>query len=60
MDNLKLFVCNNFQSLEICSYTYEGVNDDVVNTATDHVVQLHNMEDTPQLREDIEKSLTDV
>ena len=60
MDNLKLFVCNNFQSLEICSYTYEGVNDDVVSTATDHVVQLHNMEDTPQLREDIEKSLTDV
>jgi hypothetical protein len=31
-----------------------------MNSAVDHVVEKHNMEDSPQLREDISKSLIDV
>jgi hypothetical protein len=59
-NNLKLFVCNDFQNLVICPYTNEGAYDRVMNSAVDHVVEKHNMEDSPQLREDISKSLIDV
>jgi predicted small metal-binding protein len=60
MDDQKLFICNDFQTQVICNYKCEGPNDEVINSAVDHVVTIHNMEDSPQLREDIEKSLKNV
>lgn len=60
MEDQKLFICNDFQSQVICNYKCEGAHDEVMNSAVDHVVTIHNMEDTVELREDIEKSLKNV
>ena len=53
----KKFTCANFQPNPSCQFTSEGPEDEVVEIAADHLIELHEYEDTPKLREDIRASL---
>lgn len=55
----KLFKCSVFNPDAKCDYSVSGDESTVVEEASQHEIDEHNYEDTPQLREDISKSLID-
>ena len=48
-----------FPSEKNCSLYISGTEEEVVDAATQHAVASHGHENTPELREEIRKGLTD-
>jgi len=59
MSIYKLFKCSVFNPDVSCEYSVSGEESTVIEDAASHEIQEHNYEDTPELREDIRKSLID-
>lgn len=55
----KLFKCSVFNPEVECEYSISGDETTIVEEAAVHEITEHSYEDTPQLREDIRKSLID-
>jgi predicted small metal-binding protein len=54
---LKVSDCRNFPSASGCSLTIAGTEDEVIRAAVEHAVSTHGHVDSPELREEIRKSL---
>ena len=59
MSVYKLFKCNVFNPDVSCNFNCSGEENTVIENAVNHEVTEHGYEDSPQLREDIRKSLID-
>jgi hypothetical protein len=55
----KVADCRNIPSQVSCSLRISGTEDEVVRAATEHAVSVHGEKDSPELREQIRKSLQD-
>ena len=55
----KMIDCRTMPSERNCSLTIAGTEDEVLDAATDHAVNAHGHERTPQLREDLKSALMD-
>jgi len=60
MANRKAADCRLMPSEKNCSLYISGTAEEVLDTAVKHAVSDHGHQDTPELREEIRKSLTDV
>ena len=60
MAKLKLFECSVFNPGVACTYSVTGEEDPVVDQAINHEINEHGFDDSPQLRQDISRSLIDV
>ena len=60
MANRKAADCRMMPREEKCSLYISGTAEEVLDTAVKHAVSDHGHQDTPELREEIRKSLTDV
>lgn len=56
----KLFKCSNLITTSDDGYQVSGEESWVIDQAADHVVEEHGWLDSPQVRQDIQKSLVDV
>jgi predicted small metal-binding protein len=55
----KVIDCRNYPSESNCSLAISGEEEEVVRAATEHAVSVHGATDSPELREEIRRSLTD-
>lgn len=55
----KVADCRRFPSEISCTLTIAGTEEEVVHAAVRHAVQEHGHQDTPELREEIRRSLVD-
>jgi predicted small metal-binding protein len=55
----KVADCRQFPSEMNCTLTISGEEDEVLRAATEHAISVHGHTDSPQLREDIRRFLTD-
>jgi predicted small metal-binding protein len=55
----KVADCRLMPSEKNCSLTIAGTEEEVVAVAVRHAVEDHGHQDTPEMREEIRKSLTD-
>lgn len=55
----KIADCRLMPSEKNCSLTIAGTEDEVVTVAARHAVEDHGHENTPELREEIRKTLAD-
>jgi predicted small metal-binding protein len=55
----KVADCRDFPSESNCTLTISGKEDEVLNAATDHAVNVHGHQRSPELREQIRKMLKD-
>ena len=60
MANRKAADCRLMPSEKNCSLYISGTEKEVLDTAVKHAVSDHGHQDTPELREEIQKSLKDV
>ncbi|MDP3762655.1 MAG: DUF1059 domain-containing protein [bacterium] len=51
--------CRMFPSEKNCSLYISGTEEEVLDAATQHAAASHGHENTPELREEIRKGLTD-
>jgi predicted small metal-binding protein len=59
MTNRKLADCRDFPSEMGCSLCISGTEEEVIKVAVRHAVEEHGHEDTPELREQVKKTLKD-
>lgn len=52
--------CRTLPSEKNCSLYISGTEEEVLDAATQHAVASHGHKNTPELREEVRKSLTDV
>ncbi len=57
--NRKVADCRDSPSVMNCTLTISGEADEVVRAAAEHAVSVHGHEDTPELREEVRRSLRD-
>ena len=55
----KMIDCRTMPSERNCSLTIAGTQDEVLDAATDHAVNAHGHERTPELREQLKAALAD-
>lgn len=55
----KVADCRLMPSEKNCTLTIAGTEEEVLTVAVRHAVEEHGHKDTPELREEIRKSLTD-
>jgi hypothetical protein len=55
----KVADCRDYPSVNNCSLTIAGTEEEVVEAATMHAVAAHGHADTPELREQIRATLKD-
>jgi predicted small metal-binding protein len=55
----KVADCRDFPSEKNCTLTISGKEDEVLDAATDHAVNAHGHQRSPELREQIRKMLKD-
>lgn len=55
----KVADCRKFPSEMNCTLTISGEEKEVIRAAAEHAVSVHGHRDSPELREDIRKTLTD-
>jgi predicted small metal-binding protein len=55
----KVADCRQFPSEKPCTLTIAGEEDEVMRAAVEHAVSYHGDKDTPELRNEIRKSLKD-
>ena len=55
----KVSDCREFPSINNCSLTISGTEDEVIKAASEHAISSHGHADTPQLREEIRATLKD-
>lgn len=59
MSTRKVMDCRKFPSESNCSLTIAGTEEEVLAVATQHAVAVHGHQDTPELKEEIRKTLAD-
>ena len=59
MEQRKIADCRTMPSESNCSVTIAGTEEEVVPLAAYHAVHSHGHEDTPELQDEIRKTLTD-
>ena len=55
----KIADCRDYPSVSGCSLTLAGEEEEVVKAASEHAVSSHGHKDSPELREQIRRSLKD-
>lgn len=55
----KVVDCRDVPSEKNCSLTIAGEEEEVVPTATTHMIEYHGHGDTPELREEVRKMMKD-
>ncbi|MDB4959182.1 MAG: hypothetical protein JWO36_6751 [Myxococcales bacterium] len=55
----KVADCRQFPSEKPCTLTIAGEEEEVLRAATEHAVSYHGDKDTPELRNEIRKTLKD-
>jgi hypothetical protein len=59
MANRKSIDCRDYPSEKNCSLKLSGMEEEVLDAATQHAVSAHGHENTPELREQIKSMLKD-
>ena len=55
----KVADCRRFPSVMNCSLRISGTEDEVIRAATEHAISVHGHKDSPELRDQIRKTLQD-
>lgn len=55
----KVADCRDQPSTMNCTLTISGEEDEVIRAAAEHAISVHGHEDTPELRDQIRRSLKD-
>ncbi len=55
----KVADCRNFPSKVDCTLSISGEEEEVVRAAADHATSVHGQANTPELREEIRRTLTE-
>jgi hypothetical protein len=59
MENRKVADCRKYPSVNNCSLTISGAEEEVLDAAVAHAIASHEHENTPALREQIRAGLAD-
>ncbi len=59
MSTRKVMDCRKFPSESNCSLTIAGTEEEVLSVAVQHAIAVHGHTDTPELKDEIRKTLTD-
>lgn len=59
MSQRKVADCRDYPSESNCSLTIAGTEAEVVEATSQHAISAHGHQDTPELREEIRKTLKD-